>query len=143
MATCGIYAYYIDRGQGFEEKNIIYIGQSIHIETRLKQHEAWKNKFLNFVKGGVSKIDTLFSMCGEKYSKPIKSIILTVCEKESLTERENFYIEKYKDIILNTGWGTSLKLSPKKAEHRCLEIALELTNEDLKDYWGKANKRVY
>ena len=47
MAICGIYAYYIDLGHGFEEKNIIYIGQSVYIERRLKQHEAYKNKFLN------------------------------------------------------------------------------------------------
>ena len=39
MTMSGIYAIYFDDGGDFNEENIIYIGQSVNIERRMRQHE--------------------------------------------------------------------------------------------------------
>ena len=81
----GIYMY-INK-----ENNKKYIGQSVNIERRRKEHLKWPSKH--------SKFDNYLSKLGEQ---AFDFIVLEECDAEKLDEREKFWIEYYDSI--NNGY---------------------------------------
>lgn len=86
--TCGI--YYI--------KNLIdgkiYIGQSVNIEKRWKEHiQALKSK-----NHRNNYLQNVYNKYGEK---ELEHKIILVCEKEELNEKESFYILEFNSLVPN------------------------------------------
>ena len=81
--TCGIYKLV------FSNTSKVYVGQSIHIEVRFRQH---------LYKLRTNRAAKLMQEAYKVYGEPIMEVLCT-CSEDSLNTLEGQYIEKYGSLI--------------------------------------------
>lgn len=83
--------------------NKVYIGQSINIKRRIKEHN--NRAFTN----GNSDFNSLLSRALRKYGLDNFAIeVIEECSKEELNEKEKFYIAQYNSCNHNYGYNIQL-----------------------------------
>ena len=89
--TSGIYAIYWNDDGDFDENNIVYIGQSVDVEKRMKQHIS------SHIEDDYPLIDGLYSHFNRSHKiwSSITWRILEIVPITDLDNRERFYIDKY------------------------------------------------
>lgn len=93
---CGIYAIYFNDDGDFNEKNIVYIGQSINIEKRMKQHER------SMLFDDYPLIDGLYSCINRSQGwASLTWKVLEECSVKELDNKEQIYIQKFLPQLLN------------------------------------------
>jgi group I intron endonuclease len=80
-AKCGIYLIRNNRN------NLVYIGQSIHIEQRIKQHFSQQNKDRTLIDSAIAE-----------YPEDFSWEILQECPREELNYWEDYYIYYYNSM---------------------------------------------
>ena len=123
--TSGIYAIYWNDNGDFDDNNIIYIGQSIDIEKRMKQHIS------SDIEDDYPLIDGLYSHFNRSHKiwSSITWKILEIVPITDLNNREGFYIGKYKPQLLNQ------ENRNRKALYDCLVESLYSADNEMDDYY--------
>ena len=99
--------------------NKIYVGQSIHIETRVKEH-FWKAKCVK----DVSFNSALHSAIRKYGEENFSWRVLEECDISELDEKECYYIKQYNSLSPN-GYNISQGGQKFKAEHnRCIDCGI-------------------
>jgi len=116
--TCGIYKI-----ENMVNKKC-YIGQSINIEKRWKQHI----RMLNNHSHHSQKLQNSWAKYGGKY---FNFSIIEICEKEYLNEKEQYYIKKYNSLA--SGYNCNLEYRETKKYaliNDCKILKLNLSVEE-------------
>lgn len=127
MTISGIYAIYFDDDGDFNEENIIYIGQSVNIERRMRQHEK------SDIYDDYPLIDGLYTQWNHTHKiwHSLTWKVLEECSTNMLNIREKYYINKFEKQLLNN------ENSDRRRIYDTLCNSLCEGDEEMDDYyWG-------
>jgi hypothetical protein len=121
----GIYAIYFDDDGDFNEENIIYIGQSVDIERRMRQHEK------SNLDDDYPLIDGLYTQWNHTHKiwHGLTWKILEECSTNMLNAREKYYINKFEKQLLNN------ENSDRRRIYDALCDTLCKGDEEMDDYY--------
>ena len=128
--TCGIYKLTSPSGK-------IYIGQSINIKDRLKEHKGDAKKCFS---GKMGKVITKLRASFQKYEwSQFNKEIIEICSPEQLNEKEIYHISLYDSFErgLNSTTGGNSKF------YRSIETKQKLRNLQLGKYGGNQAMAFY